>query len=186
MKDSEIIELYWSRNEAAISATVHTYGNYCHAIAYNILQSHEDAEECVSDTYWSAWKSIPPHKPANLSTFLGKITRNHALNRWKMQHVQKRSGTQTALALEELNDCISDTSGIEQVLDEKELVRGIEQFLYAQNKTERNIFIGRYWHLYSIADLAKAYKMSQSKVASLLFRMRKKLKVYLEQEGIML
>ena len=186
MKDNEIIDLYWNRDEAAITATADTYGNYCYSIAYNILYNNEDAEECVNDTWLNAWKSIPPQRPNRLSTYLGKITRNLSLDRYKLLTAQKRGMGQVELALSELEGCVPAQVDVEQIMDEKMLVSAIETFLRAQLQTERNIFVGRYWYLYSIRDLAGAYRMSESKVASLLHRMRKKLKLHLEKEGIVL
>lgn len=184
MKDAQIVELYWNRDEAAIAATAECYGNYCYSIAYHILQSPEDAQECVNDAYWKAWLSIPPQRPNRLATYLGKITRNLSLDRLKRLNAQKRGKGQAELALQELEGCIPTANGLEQIVDEIVLTGAINQFLRQQPKTDRNIFVGRYWHLYSIADLAQAYGMRESKVASLLFRMRNKLKTYLEKEGI--
>lgn len=186
MKDKEIIELYWNRDETAITATADTYGSYCYCIAYNILSNNEDAEECVNDTWHNAWNAIPPHRPERLSTYLGKITRNLSLDRYKRQNAQKRGADQVALALSELECCIPAQQDVEQVLDEMVLVSALDKFLYAQPPTERNIFVGRYWYLYSIQELAEGYRMSESKIASLLYRMRKKLKQHLEKEGIFL
>lgn len=186
MKDNEIIELYWNRDEAAITATADTYGNYCYSIAYNILCNNEDAEECVNDTWLYAWKSIPPQRPNRLSTYLGKITRNLSLNRYKLLTAQKRGKGQVEIALSELEGCVPAQTDMDQIADEMVLVSAIEDFLFAQPRTERNIFVGRYWYLYSIRDLAVAYHMSKSKVASLLYRMRMKLKLHLEKEGISL
>ena len=184
MKDAQIVELYWNRDEAAIAATAESYGNYCYSIAYHILQCHEDAQECVSDTYWKAWLSIPPQRPNRLATYLGKITRNLSLDRLKLLNAQKRGSGQTELALCELESCIPATADTEQIVDGIVLTNAINQFLSQQPRAERNIFIGRYWHLYSIAELAQAYGMREGKIASLLFRMRKKLKHFLEKEGI--
>lgn len=186
MKDPDIIDLYWRRDEAAISATADTYGKYCHCIAYNILHSNEDADECVNDTWWNAWESIPPQKPNRLSTYLGKITRNLSLNRYALRTAQKRGMGQVELTLSELEECVPAQRDLEQMVDEMVLVDAIEAFLYAQPRTMRSIFIGRYWYLYPIRELADAYAMSESKVASLLFRMRNKLKLHLEKEGICL
>lgn len=186
MKDNEIINLYWSRDEAAITATADTYGNYCYSIAYNILSNNEDAEECVNDTWLKAWKSIPPHRPNRLSTYLGKITRNLSLDRYKLLTTQKRGKGQVELALSELEGCVPAQTDMEQIADEMVLVDTIETFLRSQPRTERNIFIGRYWYLYSIRDLAGAYRMSENKVMSLLHRMRSKLKLHLEKEGLSL
>ena len=186
MTDKEIIQLYWNRDEAAITATADTYGKYCHCIAYRILRNEEDADECVNDTWLNAWKSMPPQRPQRLSTYLGKITRNLSLNRDKLLTAQKRGMGQVELALCELEDCVSASTNLEQITDEMVLVNAIEVFLRAQPRTARNIFVGRYWYLYPIRELASAYHMSESKVVSLLFRMRNKLKLHLEKEGIFL
>lgn len=184
MKDNEIIDLYWKREESAITASSEKYGKYCHFISYNILHNSEDADECVNDTWLGAWKSMPPHRPQRLSTFLGKITRNLSLDRYKKYTAEKRGMGQADLVLSELEDCIPDKSSVEQSIDEMILVKAINDFLYAQPEQKRSIFIRRYWYICPIKDIAKVYNMSESKVASMLFRMRKDLKVYLEKEGI--
>lgn len=184
MKDAEIVELYWKRDDAAIAATAESCGNYCFSIAYRILQCSEDAQECVNDTYWRAWLSIPPQRPDRLATYLGKITRNLAIDRLKWVNAKKRGIGQTELSLCELEGCIPATADTEQIVEQVVLTNAINQFLRRQPRTERNIFIGRYWHLYSITELAQAYGMRESKIASLLLRMRSKLKHHLEKEGI--
>lgn len=186
MKDHEIIDLYWERKENAISETAKKYGKYCHSISYNILHNNEDAEECVNDTYLGAWKSMPPQRPDRLSTYLGKITRNLSLNRFKQYTAEKRGLGQTELVLSELEDCIPAETSVEQIIDEMVLVKSINQFLRERPEQKRNIFIRRYWYLYPIRDIAENYGMSESKVASMLFRMRNELKTHLEQEGITL
>jgi len=184
MDDSAIINLYWQRSEAAIAATSGKYGRYCYSIAYRILRNDQDAEECVNDTYLGAWKSIPPNRPACLSAFLGKITRNAALNRCKREAVEKRGSGEIKLVLSELEDCIPGAAGMEQWIESKALTAVLEQFLYGQPPMRRNIFIRRYWFMDSVGDIAAAYGISASKTASLLFRMRKCLKKDLEKEGI--
>lgn len=184
MKDSEIIDLYWKRQEAAITASSAKYGSYCHSISYNILHSFEDAEECVNDTWLGAWKSMPPQRPERLSSFFGKITRNLSLNRFKRYSAEKRGLGQTELVLSELEDCIPDKTNVEQIVDEMILAKSINEFLYAQPEQKRNIFIRRYWYLFPIKDIGAAYGMSENKLSSLLFRMRKELKEHLEREGI--
>ena len=186
MRDHEIVDLYWKRSEAAITETSAKYGSYCHTISYNILNNDEDAEECVNDTWLGAWKSMPPQRPNRLATYLGKITRNLSLNRYKQYVTEKRGGGQTELALAELEACIPAPATVEQIVEEKVLIESINRFLYAQPEQKRNIFIRRYWYLYSIRDIAGAYGMSESKVASLLFRMRNELKNHLEKEDIAL
>lgn len=184
MNDNDIIELYFQRNETAITVSDNKYGNYCRSISYNILQSHEDSEECVNETWLRAWNSIPPNRPSRLSSFFGRITRNLSLNRYKSINTQKRGKGHTELILSELDDCIPDISSVESAFDERVLTDSLNSFLYAQPKQKRNVFIRRYWYLSPISDIAKTCNMSESKVTSMLFRMRKELKAYLEKEGI--
>ena len=186
MNDHEIIELYWAREERAITATAEKYGRYCHTIAFNILHNNEDAEECANDTYLGVWNSIPPLRPNPLSTYLGRIARNLALNRYKRYTAQKRGLGQVAIVLSELEACIPAEPTVEQAVEDKALASAINRFLYAQPRIKRNIFIRRYWHLWAIRSIAEAYGMSESKVASMLFRMRNELKEHLEKEGITL
>lgn len=186
MKDEEMVGLYWMRSEDAVAATAEKYGNYCYSIAFSILHNAEDAEECVNDAYLAAWNSIPPHRPERVAAFLGKITRNVSLNRWKQYNAQKRGEGQTELALSELEECIPAKTGIEQAVEDELLTWSIEKFLYSQPKLKRNLFIRRYWYISSIQELADEYGMSESKVKSLLFRMRKKLKHHLAKEDIIL
>jgi len=186
MKDIEIVELYWQRSEKAITATSEKYENYLYSISYNILHNIEDTKECLNDTYLSAWNSMPPNKPNRLAIFLGKITRNISLNRFKYYTAEKRRGSQTDIILSELNDCIPSCVNTERVAEEKILVSAIEEFLYSQPLVKRNIFLRRYWYGCSVTDVAKEYSMTEGKVASLLFRMRKALKIKLEKEDIAL
>lgn len=186
MNDSEILDLYWSRSENAIAATAEKYENYCRAISYHILGNDEDAKECVNDTWLNAWNSIPPKRPERLSAYLGKITRNLSLNRFKHYTAQKRGLGQTELVLSELSDCIASAGSVEESVEENVLAQSIEQFLYAKPRQKRSIFIRRYWYLQSIKEIADTYGMSESKLKSLLFRMRKELQIHLEKEGITL
>lgn len=186
MNDNEIIELYWARNENAITASEEKYGRYCHSISYNILHNNEDAEECVNDTWVGAWKSIPPQRPNRLSSYLGKITRNLSINRFKQYTAEKRGLGQTEIVLSELEDCIPAETDVEQLVEEMVLVEALNRFLRGQPEQKRNIFIRRYWYLYPIREIAEVYSASESKITSLLFRMRNELKEYLEKEGITL
>ena len=186
MNDNEIVALFFARNENAISAAAEKYGRYCHTIAHNILSSRPDAEECVNDTYLNAWNSIPPQKPDNLAAYLGKITRNLALNRWKRNSVAKRGSGQVEIALSELENCIPDNAGVEQAVEDAVIVSVINRFLYADSPKNRNIFIRRYWYLCTIREIADSYEMSESNVKVLLFRMRSELKKQLEKEGVYL
>lgn len=186
MNDHEIVALFFARQEKAISATADKYGRYCHAVAYNILFNRSDAEECVNDTYLGAWNSIPPQRPNHLAAYLGKITRNLALNRYKRNSVAKRGSGQVELALSELENCIPDNTDVERAAEDSLIASVINRFLYAHSLKTRNIFIRRYWYLCSIQDIAESYGMTESNVKVLLFRMRNELKKQLEREGIYL
>lgn len=185
MEDSRILDLYWQRSQQAIAETAKKYGRYCFSIAFNILENGADAEETVNDTYLGAWNAIPPHRPANLSTFLGKITRRMALKRWESNRAAKRGGGEAALVLEELAGCIPGKS-LEETMNERELSRILQKFVRDLPRTERRVFICRYWYLDPIAAIAKDFGFSQSKVKSMLLRTRNKLKKELEKEGITL
>ena len=184
MEDDQIIALYWDRNEDAIAQTHQKYGSWCRGIALRILEIREEAEECVDDTYLHVWNNIPPQRPGVFRAWLGRITRNLALDRYRRAHTEKRGGGQTALALEELRECVSGGETIERDEDRKAITAVINRFLASLPEEQRNIFLRRYWHLSSIADIARVYGMSQSQVTSMLYRNRKKLRDMLEQEGI--
>lgn len=183
MKDHEIIQLFFDRNQKAISATAKKYGKYCTSIAKNILGNDEDAEECVNDMYLNTWNSIPPARPAALSAFLGKITRNLAINRYRRNHVKKRGNGEMPLILDELEECISGLDDVEQEIDKKELVDAINDFLDTLSAQKRNIFICRYWYSDSISFIAKRYEMTESNVSVTLNRLRSKLKKFLLERG---
>ncbi|MFA7673440.1 MAG: sigma-70 family RNA polymerase sigma factor [Clostridia bacterium] len=184
MDDRQIVELYFKRSESAITETAGKYGRYCHYIAYNILHSEEDAEECVNDTYLKAWNCIPPHKPDMLSAFLGKITRNLSLNLYAKYTAQKRGLGQTALVLSELEECLSSSDNVEQAADEDALVDAIDRFLAVMPSETRKVFMRRYWYLSPVKEIADGYGISESKVKMTLFRTRKSLRQYLEKEGV--
>lgn len=184
MEDSRIVELYWERSETAIEETARRYGKYCYSIAFNILSSPQDAEESVNDTYIGAWNSIPPHRPAILSTFLGKLTRRISIKKWEERTAEKRGGSEMTLALEELSDCIPDACRVEQEVEQKLLTGTINAFVRALPQVEQKVFVCRYWYMDSIASICKQFGFSQSKVKSMLLRTRKKLQTHLEKEGV--
>ena len=184
MDDQKLIELYWQRSENAISETAINYGSYCYKIAYNILANNEDSEECVNDTYFKVWESIPPTRPTRFSAFIGKITRHIAINRFEYLTTEKRGGSQIPLALEELSGCIPDHNTPGQIVEDKELARAINQFLHELSPESRKIFLQRYWGLMSIKDISDMYRITESKVKMSLMRTRKKFKHYWEKEGI--
>lgn len=184
MEDSQIISLYFRRDERAIEETAAKYGSYCYSIVHNILQNREDTEEAVSDTYLGAWAAIPPHKPAVLSTFLGKIARRTAIKRWQRSRARKRGGGELDLALEELSEFLPDHGTPESAVEQAELTGILNKFLGNLPKEERTVFVSRYWYLEPIADIATRFGFSQSKVKSMLARTRKKLYATLQREGI--
>ena len=183
MDDNHIVDLYWQRNESAISETATKYGKYLHSISYQILLNNEDAEECVNDTYNDAWQSMPPHRPSILSTFLGKITRRISIDLWRKYSAEKRGGGVMTLALDELEECVLGTGDVEAEVERLELQKKLNDFLLALPKVDRQVFMCRYWYMDSISDIAKQFAYSQSKVKSRLYRTRNKLRAMLEKEG---
>ena len=184
MEDRKIVDLYWQRSENAIAETAAKYDKYCHAIAYNILSNIEDSEECVNDTYMQAWNSMPPKRPSVLKAFLGKITRNLSLNRYEYYNAEKRGAGQTALALDELRECIPAGNNADEIIDDIVLKDVLNRFIASLPKEKRIIFMRRYWYMSSIAEIAADCSVSESKVKMSLMRSRDKLKKLFEKEGI--
>ena len=183
MDDKSIVDLYFSRDQEAITQTDKKYGHYCYRIAYNILTNKEDAEESVSDTYVAAWRAIPPRRPSVLSTFLGKITRHIAIDRWRERNASKRGGGEVPLALEELQDCVAGMQNVEMDYERKEIIKAYVRFLDALPVTERRVFLCRYWYVDSVEAIADKFGFSQSKVKTMLHRTRAKLRKQLAEEG---
>lgn len=183
MDDARIIELYWQRDERAIAETDSKYGAYCRTISLNILGIHEDAEECVNDTYIRAWNAIPPQRPMHLRLWLAKLTRNISFNLWNRKHAQKRSSNMDVL-LSELDECIPSPHSVEETVDARELARTINAWLTTLSKVDRTIFMRRYWCAERTNSIAKSYEMSANTLTKRLSRMRASLKRYLEMEGI--
>ena len=194
MNDLQIIEMYWKRNEQAISVTAEKYGTYCYSIAYGVLHNEEDSKESVNDTYMSAWNSMPPHKPGILKTFLGKITRRLSIDKWRRKNAEKRGG-EIAEVLDELSECISpsgdpiaemETSGDPIAEMEKEMLdKTINSFVKELKDTEQRVFLCRYWYAKSVKEIAKLFGFSESKVKVMLMRTRNKLKTRLNEEGLL-
>lgn len=184
MEDHAIIALYWSRNPEAIQRTGEKYGAYCRAIARNILPDRRDAEECVNDTWLGAWNAMPENRPGLLAPFLGKITRNLALTRWRAGHTEKRGRGELPLVLDELADCAS-TEDTLQTLEAAELEEAVNRFLRTLPERECSVFLRRYWFTEPMADIARRYGMREATVRTSLFRSREKLKRHLEKEGLL-
>jgi len=184
MDDETIINLYWERSESAIDETDKKYGNYCTQIAMNILHNKEDSEECVSDTYFKTWNSIPTQRPTILRAFLGQITRRLSLDKYKKRNTKKRGGNEVELIFSELDNCVSSTTNVEAEYETGSIAKIIDNFLDSIDSESRIIFIRRYWYADSISSIIERFGMSESKVKSMLFRTRNKFKTYLEKEEI--
>ena len=184
MDDQWIVDLYWRRDETAIFATETKYGRYCRRIAANILADSQDVEECVNDTWLGAWNAMPPSRPFHLPGFLGKITRSLAVDVVRSRSAQKRGGNTYQVALEELTDCVPTVPGADRVAEERELEEIINRFLRTLPERDCNVFLRRYWYVESLEDIARRYGLKKNTVKTCLFRIRNKLRTYLEQEGI--
>lgn len=182
MDNSRIIELYFERDEQAIRETDAKYGQFCHSIAYNILNNREDSEECVNDTYVGVWNAIPPTRPNNFMAFVCRIARNLALKRLEFMTREKRSRAML-VSLEEIEAVLPDNRYAPDVTDE-DLGSLISKFLRSQNEDVRNVFIRKYYFFDSLGDIAERYSFTESKVKNMLFHTRNKLKDYLIKEGV--
>lgn len=185
MDDVNIIALFEARDETAIAKTQQKYDTYCRTIAERILSSKEDAEECVNDAYRKAWDTIPPQKPTSLASYMGMLTRQLSLNRLQQNKSTKRGGGDIPLVLEELQECISDRSDVPSA-DDLALRDALNRFLGDLPCRTRMIFMRRYWFTEDVARIAADFGVPEGHVNVLLYRTRKKLKQYLEKEGIYL
>lgn len=183
MTDEKIVQLYWDRDESAVAETQSKYGRYLTKIAYNILTDMEDSLESVNDTYMYAWKSIPPHRPSVLATYLAKITRRVAIDILRKKSREKRIPSEYTFSLTELENLVSEGPRMEEQLEAEELAKVINTYLKTISSEARQLFVGRYFFLDSLKDVAKYCGMSETKAKSMLYRTRCALKEYLEQEG---
>ena len=182
MEDQQIVNLYFARSESAITETDRKYGRYCHSIAYNILEDHEDAKEIGNDTYLKAWNTIPPNRPDPLKPYVGMISRHLSLDRYEEYHTQKRGG-QVPLVLEELAECIPDNDSREDIGESVALKDALAKFIRSLPDKTQRIFLRRYWYASSVAEIAEEFGMRENSVNVLLHRTRKKLKDHLQKEG---
>ena len=183
MNDQAIIHKFWDRNEDAINDSKKQYEDYCLYIANNVLHDRLDAEEVFNDALLAAWDSIPPQRPEKLAAYLARITRNLALRRKRDNGRLRRGGEQADLAFEELDECLPGGKDVERELERSELRAAIKRFLRTLPRTERRLFLCRYWYFDSIAELSRSFGFSESKVKSILWRCRNKLRRRLEKEG---
>lgn len=178
MNDRDIVALYFARDEEAIRESQQVYGSYCHAVAMNILNSASDAEECVNDTWLKAWRAIPPARPYDLKSFLGRITRNLSLDRFRTLKRHKRN-RDLEVAMEELASAIPLPDDTEDSL----LKQLFGEFLAQTDSLNRRLFVGRYWHGYTVGKLAQHYGLTENAVSHRIARTRAALKEFLEKEG---
>lgn len=180
MEDSQIIELYFARNQQALLESQSKYGTYCHAVARNILSDVRDIEESVNQTWFEAWRSIPPKKPNILSAFLGAITRNICLNILRSHSAQKRH-TNFVESYNELSEMIGAES-IEDEIFTKQLAESVNEFIGELPEIQRNVFVCRYWYFDSIDEISRRFGFTEGKVKSMLYRVRRNLQKHLKQE----
>lgn len=185
MEDKEIVQLYFDRSETAIFQTAAKYGKYCHTVAFNILHNLQDSEECVNDTYLKAWEIIPPHCPERLAAFLGKITRNLALDTYRRYSAEKRGGGEMKAVFDEIGDCVASLEASDE-FEEVELTEILNSFLSSLSPENRKIFVRRYWYVSTVKEIADDYGISESKVKMSLLRSRNQLREVLTKEGITL
>lgn len=183
MEDSKIITMYWQRNEEVICIVSKKYGSYCFSVAKNILNTYQDAEECVNDTWLKSWNIIPPQKPNYLQMFLAKITRNFAIDRWRTNTREKRGSGEINLLLDELEECIAASNNVEKEVELRILGETMNTFLHSLPSRESDIFLRRYFYMETTASIAKKYRIRESNVLVILSRTRKKLKKQLQKEG---
>ena len=185
MDDNAIIELFFARSEQAIRELDGKYGKVCHSLSYNILHSHQDAEECVNDAYLGTWEAVPPARPNPLLAFLCRIVRNLSLMRYHADRAAKRGGGSYTVALEELEGCLASPRTVEGDIEEQELVRLIEDFLETLSPENRIILMRRYWFSDSYGEIAARAGLSEKNVSVRLSCIRKQLRHYFEERGVM-
>ena len=184
MTDTEIISLFFERSEQAITELAEKHGSAVRRVAWNILGNEQDTEECVNDTYLGVWNAIPPHEPSPLRTFVCKIARNLAVRKYHANTAKKRN-SHYDVALDELEECLSESGSVDEELDAKILSEAINAFLSTLNYTDRFIFMRRYWYTDSLEDIAGMVGSTANSTAVRLYRLREKLRYYLIKEGLL-
>ena len=184
MTGTEIINLFFERSEQAIEELAKKHGSAVARVVRNILGNAQDSEECVNDTYLGTWNAIPPHKPNPLRTFVCRIARNLATKKYHANTADKRN-SQYDLALDELEDYLSDSDSVENAYEAQELKEAINGFLATLSYSDRFLFMRRYWYSDPVQDIAKMAHSTNNSVTVRLFRIREKLRLYLEKEGLL-
>jgi len=183
MTDQDIVKLYWDRDESSIARSSDRYGQYCRSIALNILGSEQDAEECVNDTWIRAWDSIPPERPQSLMSFLGRLTRNRAIDMLRKRSAAKRGSDEVAAVLEEIQEFVPGNVSVEDTAESRELIGAVNRFLEGLPAKKRILFVRRVWYADPVDKIADRLGMSESGVSVALSRIRGKLRDYLMEKG---
>ena len=181
MDDERIISLFFARDEAAIEGCRAKYGAYLRRVAENVTGSALDAEECEVDAYEAAWRRIPPERPRSLKTYLGRLTRNISVSRYRREHAQKRGGAEVLLS--ELDDCVPERVSLDELVERRRLSELISAWLDTLTASERALFVRRYWHGEGVAELARECGCTAKQLTQRMLRLRRRLKAYLEAEG---
>lgn len=183
MEDQEIVQLFWERSESAVQEASRKFGSYCRSIANGILKNHEDSEDCVNEALMRVWEAIPPKKPSSLCAFIGRITKNIALDRIRHSESKKRGGGELALVYEELSEIVPDGASVEDELERKEMMSAVSSFLRKSSDTNRRAFVLRYWYCRSVKDIAAELGIKEEHTYVILSRMRERLRDHLKKEG---
>ncbi len=186
MDDNALLRGLTAREPAALDALQKTYGGYCYAVAFNILGSHEDAEETVNDALQAAWDAVAQNKPEVLRAYLGKLTRNLALKRVRFNNAKKRGGGAAQAVYDELSECLQANETTESAADADALGVLLRDFIHRLPATKRRVFLLRYWYFETVPAIAGETGISEAKINSLLFRLREQLKNELREEGFSL
>ena len=185
MEDSGIVALYWQRDQRAITVSGEKYGAFCFGLSYNLLASREDAEECVNDTWHRAWDTMPPQRPKSLRAYFGRIVRNLSIDVWRARRSKKR-GEGMEILLSELEDCVPARRDTEGEYEARATADAIDRWLGSLRREDRAVFIRRYWYGERVDELAGRLGCTPEQLAGRLYRLRKKLRLALEREGVIL
>lgn len=185
MEDGKIIDLYWAREQSALEQTQRKYGRYLTKVAYNILASREDSEESVNDTYLAAWNTMPPHRPDCLCAFLSKLVRRISIDLLRKRETLKRGAGAYMLSLSELSECLPGGKDTEQEAEGKRLSAAVTEFVAALPEKNRRIFLGRYYFLDSVREVARYCGVTEANAKVILHRARQALRTHLEREGFL-
>lgn len=183
MEDNRIVERFWERDETALSAVSEKYGRYCNTIARNIIGNEQAVEEIVQDMLLKLWETIPPNRPNDLQAFVGRITRNIALNALKATEAQKRGGGESPLALDDVKNA-STGNIVEVIAEQHETLDAVNDFLRLLPEKKRKVLVLKYWHCFKASDIAHIVGISEANVLNIIKRQRKKLTEYLRMRGI--